>query len=163
MINFAKVMGVLYKCYKSIVYYGLCWEIKSSSTIGHHWFLQTTSNSSIDIENLEICLRSWQLLIILCMGKEFAQRPGFKYLTRLLARTVDPFEITVIRYNNVGDGCWRWNVLVTILGCLWRFWPFWSPTSSISQYSIGIVNFIQNNCKADYWIIQFELMNATIL
>ena len=34
-----------------------------------------------------------------------------------------------IDYIDVGDRCWRRNVLVTILRCWWRFW---SPTSSIS-------------------------------
>ena len=33
---------------------------------------------------------------------------------------------------NVGDGWWRQNVLVKILRCWWRFWLFWSPTSSSS-------------------------------
>ena len=28
---------------------------------------------------------------------------------------------------DVGDGCWRRNVLVTTIRCWWRFWPFWSP------------------------------------
>ena len=37
--------------------------------------------------------------------------------------------------HDVGDGCWRQNVLVTssltTLGCWWRFSPFWSPASAI--------------------------------
>ena len=32
---------------------------------------------------------------------------------------------------DVDDGCWGRNALVTILRCLGRFWPFWSPTSTI--------------------------------
>ena len=27
-------------------------------------------------------------------------------------------------YIDVGDGCWRRNVLVTSLSCWWQFWPF---------------------------------------
>ena len=34
-------------------------------------------------------------------------------------------------YIDVGDGCWRQNVLVTTLRCWWRFWQFDSPTSCI--------------------------------
>ena len=37
-----------------------------------------------------------------------------------------------VGYIDVGDGCWRRNVFVTIIRCWWRFWPFWSPTFSIS-------------------------------
>ena len=33
--------------------------------------------------------------------------------------------------TDVGDGCWRRNVLVTIIRCWWQFWPFWSPTFNI--------------------------------
>jgi len=36
-------------------------------------------------------------------------------------------------YIDVGDRCWRRNVLVIILRCWWAFWPFWSPTISISS------------------------------
>ena len=39
-------------------------------------------------------------------------------------------------YIDVGDGCWRRNVLVTTLKCWWRFWPFSSPTPSLN-ISIG--------------------------
>ena len=38
----------------------------------------------------------------------------------------------LVWYIDVGDGCWKRNVLVTILRCWWRFCPFRSPTSSIS-------------------------------
>ena len=38
----------------------------------------------------------------------------------------------IFGYIDVGDGCWRRNVLVTIWKCWWRFWPFRSPTSSIA-------------------------------
>ena len=37
-------------------------------------------------------------------------------------------------YIDVGDGCWRRNVLVTISRCWWRFWPFRSPTISVSWH-----------------------------
>ena len=37
-------------------------------------------------------------------------------------------------FSDVGDGCWRRNVLATTLRCGWRFWPFLSPTSSIFQH-----------------------------
>ena len=40
------------------------------------------------------------------------------------------FEL-FLGYIDVGDGCWRRNVLVTILRFCWRFWPFSSSTSSI--------------------------------
>ena len=32
-------------------------------------------------------------------------------------------------YIDVGDACWRRNVLVTILRCWWRVWPFLTPLS----------------------------------
>ena len=38
-----------------------------------------------------------------------------------------------VGYIDVGDGCLRRNVLVTILRCWWGFWPFRSPLSSISE------------------------------
>ena len=41
------------------------------------------------------------------------------------------FLIDSVGYIDVGDGCWRRNLLVTTLRCWWRFWPFLSPTSSI--------------------------------
>ena len=34
-------------------------------------------------------------------------------------------------YIDVGDECWRRNMLVTTIRCWWRFWPFWSPMSTI--------------------------------
>ena len=34
-------------------------------------------------------------------------------------------------YIDVGDGCWRRIVLMTTLRYWWRFWPFWSPISTI--------------------------------
>ena len=34
-------------------------------------------------------------------------------------------------YIDIGDGCWRRNVLMTTLRCWWRFWPFSSLTFSI--------------------------------
>ena len=37
----------------------------------------------------------------------------------------------ILGYIDVGDRCWRQNVLVTTIRCLWQFWPFWSPTSTI--------------------------------
>ena len=37
-------------------------------------------------------------------------------------------------YIDVGDGCWRRNVLGTTLRCWWRFSQISSPTSSISQH-----------------------------
>ena len=37
-------------------------------------------------------------------------------------------------YIDVGDGCWRRNVLVTTLRCWWRFWPFLSPATSIFEH-----------------------------
>ena len=40
-------------------------------------------------------------------------------------------KLLQIDYINVGDGCWRRNILMTILRCWWRYWPFWSPTSFI--------------------------------
>ena len=33
--------------------------------------------------------------------------------------------------QDVGDGCWRRNVLGTTLRCWWQFWPLSSPTFSI--------------------------------
>ena len=40
-------------------------------------------------------------------------------------------------YIDVGDGCWRWNVLVTTLRCWWRFSPFLSPTFFIFNIRVG--------------------------
>ena len=34
----------------------------------------------------------------------------------------------IIDYIDVGDGCFRRNVLVTTIRCCWRLWPFWSLT-----------------------------------
>ena len=33
------------------------------------------------------------------------------------------------RLLDIDDGCWRWDVLVTSLKCLWQFWSFLSTTS----------------------------------
>ena len=38
--------------------------------------------------------------------------------------------LTWAGFIDVGDGCWRRNVLVTTIRCWWRFWPFWSPKST---------------------------------
>ena len=35
-------------------------------------------------------------------------------------------------YIDVGDGFWRRNVLITTIRCWLQFWPFWSPTSTIT-------------------------------
>ena len=51
--------------------------------------------------------------------------------TTLLADRKSFFQKRFPGYIDVDDGCWRRNVLVTTLRCLWRFWPFLSPTSSI--------------------------------
>ena len=59
-----------------------------------------------------------------------ATRFFFKIFTFFLK--LDWFYGVRIGFIDVGDGCWRRNVLVTILRCWWRFWPFRSPTSSIS-------------------------------
>ena len=39
---------------------------------------------------------------------------------------------------DVGDRCWRPNMLATTLRCWWRFWPFSSPTSSPLSFDISI-------------------------
>ena len=46
------------------------------------------------------------------------------------------FEIISKGYIDVGDGCWRRNMLATTLRCWWRFWPILSPTSFFS-ISVG--------------------------
>ena len=35
----------------------------------------------------------------------------------------------------VGDGCWRRNMLVTTIRCLWRLWACWSPTSTLFSHT----------------------------
>ena len=48
------------------------------------------------------------------------------------------FEIISKGYIDVGDGCWRRNMLATTLRCWWRFWPILSTTSSIFYSSISV-------------------------
>ena len=43
-------------------------------------------------------------------------------------------------YIVVGDGCKRRNALVTTIRCCWRFWSFWSPTSTIFWNSKDVTN-----------------------
>ena len=45
---------------------------------------------------------------------------GFCWVTTSFSGNID-----------VGDGCWRRNVLMTTIRCSWRFRPFWSPISTI--------------------------------
>ena len=45
------------------------------------------------------------------------------YLNRL-ARTGLQERAGMFSYIDAGDRCWRQNVLVTTLGCWWRFWSF---------------------------------------
>ena len=44
------------------------------------------------------------------------------------------FVTKLIAYIDVGYGCWRQYVLVTTIRCWWRFWPFWSPSSTIFSH-----------------------------
>ena len=65
-------------------------------------------------------------------------------MTKLYALVVSILDITSVYwkmnhwfidgYIDVGDGCWRRNVLTTTLRCWWRFWRFLSPTSSFFEH-----------------------------
>ena len=51
--------------------------------------------------------------------------------SKFIIYTLDEFFSLFIVYIDVGDECWRRNVLMTIIRCWWRFKSFWSPTSTI--------------------------------
>ena len=44
-------------------------------------------------------------------------------------------------YINVGDECWRRNLLVTRKRCWWRFWLRWSPTYTIFLHYLFTLSF----------------------
>ena len=49
-------------------------------------------------------------------------------------------------YIDVGDGCWRPNVLVTIMRCWWRFWPFWFWNSVTNIHKSSPILSHQHHC-----------------
>ena len=49
--------------------------------------------------------------------------------------------VIIIGYIDVGDGRWRPNVMVTTIICWWRFWSFWSPTSTIFLHKCVLPRF----------------------
>ena len=62
------------------------------------------------------------------------ERPFYK-CRAVLSRT----ETKQMGNTDVGDGCWRRNVLVTTLRWWWRVWPFWSPTCKNSHH-LKVIN-----------------------
>ena len=55
--------------------------------------------------------------------------------SKFISYTLDEFFSLFIVYIDVGDECWRRNVLVTTIRYWRRFWPFLSPTSTIFSSS----------------------------
>ena len=66
---------------------------------------------------------------------------------KLISKAIRSIKIIshIIGYIDVGNWCWRRNMLATILRCCWQFWPFLSPTSSIfSHWRLTSKNCHQN-------------------
>ena len=56
---------------------------------------------------------------------------AIKTVSLSLLTTLKTYNEVIQGYIDIGYGCWRRNVLVTIMRCWWKFWPFWSPTFTI--------------------------------
>ena len=54
-----------------------------------------------------------------------------KYHNECLVKSFKDLHSMQKHYTDIGDGCWRQNVLVAIIKCWRRFWPFWPPTSTL--------------------------------
>ena len=106
-----------------------CWSFSLLSKIDRSRFDHSTSNIIMDIfgnlkhnfKNENIWAKWKTLKMFFFWLKMLNQHGSLRKPTMKLDGYID-----------VGDGCWTRKVLVTILRCWWRFWPFWSPTSSIS-------------------------------
>ena len=67
---------------------------------------------------------------------------------------------------DVGGRCWKRNVLMTTLRFLWRFWPFWSPKSTIFFTLASVIkNCHQHQChpKKDHNIKNDCLISPTYI
>jgi len=83
--------------------------------IWYEWYNNESNHSAITFPTVTVCLHSQHSL----------QRIQTNY---------SQIDLKILRKNDyidVVDGCWRGNVLVTTMRYWWRFWQFWSPTSTI--------------------------------
>ena len=98
----------------------LCVTISGSLTIGeirqfHIGWIHNFDRSYISIEiprTLTVSIKNWYSVVV-----EVRLESTSRYLD------LDK------GYIDVGDGCWRRNVLVTNIRCWWQLWSFSSPTS----------------------------------
>ena len=54
-------------------------------------------------------------------------------------------------YIDVGDGCWRQNVLVTTIRCWRRFRPFWLPTFKRCHHFVTNFKSLTSYKNQAYW------------